>query len=185
MPDREVLISVDVEASGPSPSSGSLIAIGACPVDDAANGFYIELSPVPGVPWHADAEVVHGLSQPYLVVNGIEPVTAMARFAEWITVAAGDARPVMTGFNAAFDWMFVADYFHRYLGRNPFGISAMDLKAVYLGRFHVLNWSETTKRHVTRRLPVALPHTHNALDDARMQAELARVVLAFDDDGVA
>ena len=185
MPEREVLISVDVEASGPSPSTGSLIAIGACPVDDATNGFYAELTPVPGTPWHADAESVHGLSQTYLALNGSEPVTAMARFAEWIAAAAGDARPVMAGFNAAFDWMFVADYFHRYLGRNPFGVSALDLKAVYLGRFHVRRWSETTKHHVTSRLPVALPHTHNALDDARMQAELARALLAFDADGEA
>ena len=28
-----------------------------------------------------------------------------------------------------------------------------------------------------QRLPVALPHTHNALEDARMQAELARLLL--------
>ena len=185
MPVREVLISVDVEASGPSPSTGCLIAIGACPVDDGANGFYVEVSPVPGVPWHADTEAVHGLTQTYLALNGSEPVTAMTRFAEWIASAAGDARPVMVGFNAAFDWMFVADYFHRYLGRNPFGISAMDLKAVYLGRFHVAKWSETTKQHITSQLPVALPHTHNALDDARMQAELARAVLAFDRNGEA
>ncbi len=24
-------------------------------------------------------------------------------------------------FNASFDWMFVKDYFHRFLGRNTFG----------------------------------------------------------------
>jgi DNA polymerase III epsilon subunit-like protein len=182
--DREVLISVDVEASGPSPSTGCLVAIGACRVDDPDVGFYVELVPIPGVPWHADAEAVHGLSPTYLAQYGGAPEAAMARFADWIAEAAGDARPVMVGFNATFDWMFVADYFHRFLGRNPFGISAMDLKAVYLGRFHVPNWSETTKRHVTQRLPVALPHTHNALDDARMQAELARALLGFDHEGM-
>lgn len=184
MPDREILISVDVEASGPTPSTGCLIAIGACRVDDPSVSFYVELMPLAGVPWHADAEAVHGLSQAYLARNGVSPEDGMAAFANWIGEAAGQARPVMVGFNAPFDWMFVADYFHRYLGRNPFGISAMDLKAVYLGRFHVRHWSETSKQHVTRRLPMSLAHTHNALDDARMQAEVARVLLGGEPDEV-
>jgi hypothetical protein len=74
--------------------------------------------------------------------------------------------------------MFVADYLHRFVGRNPFGYAALDLKAVYLGRHAIAQWSETTKEHVRERYPVALPHTHNALDDARFQALLARQLLA-------
>jgi DNA polymerase III epsilon subunit-like protein len=183
VPDREVLISVDIEASGPSPSTGSLIAIGACRVDDREATFYAELTPLPGLPWHADAERIHGLSREHLADHAEAPEVAMARFADWLREVCGEARPVMVGFNAAFDWMFVADYCHRFLGRNPLGISAMDLKAVYMGRFHVAAWSATTKQDVTRDLPVALPHTHNALDDARMQAELARALLDFDPAG--
>ena len=133
------------------------------------------------MPWHADAEAVHGLSEAHLAEHGLEPDVAMARFAGWIAKAAGDASPVMVGFNAPFDWMFIADAFHRYLGRNPFGISAMDLKSVYLGRFYVRRWRETSKQHVTRRVPVSLAHTHNALDDALMQAELARELLDLDE----
>ncbi len=37
-PPDEVLISVDVETSGPTPGTGSLIAIGACPVFDPDRG---------------------------------------------------------------------------------------------------------------------------------------------------
>ena len=177
MPDREVFISVDVEASGPSPSTGSLVAIGACRVDDPDVAFYAELMPVSGVAWHADAEAVHGLSRATLAERGSSPEAAMASFAVWIEETCEGARPVMVGFNAPFDWMFVADYFQRYLGRNPFGISALDLKSAYLGKYAVRAWSETTKDHVIRRLPVKLAHTHNALDDARMQAELARALL--------
>lgn len=179
VPDREVLISVDVESSGPSPSTGSLIAVGACRVDDPGVAFYVEIRPIEGLPWSAAAESVHGLSQVHLSSEGSAPHEAISRLADWIARAAAGSRPVMVGFNAPFDWMFIADSFQRYLGHNPFGISAMDLKSVYLGRFQVARWSETTKQHVLRRVAVELPHTHNALDDARMQAELARHLLDF------
>ncbi len=42
-PRTEIRISVDVEASGPSPSVGSLLSIGACLVDDLDVAFYREL----------------------------------------------------------------------------------------------------------------------------------------------
>jgi DNA polymerase III epsilon subunit-like protein len=84
---------------------------------------------------------------------------------------------VFVGFNAPFDWMFVADYFHRYLGGNPFGVSALDLKALYMGKFDVARWAETTKRAIAKRIVVEGAHTHQALDDAREQAELARRLL--------
>jgi hypothetical protein len=48
---------------------------------------------------------------------------------------------------------------------------------VYMGRHHVRHWADTTKRHVLAVHPVARVHTHNALDDARMQAELATELL--------
>jgi DNA polymerase III epsilon subunit-like protein len=102
----------------------------------------------------------------------------MSAFAEWLEeVAPEGSAPVFVGFNAPFDWMFVADYFHRFLGRNPFGISAIDLKSVYMGRDGVRDWSQTTKRHVLAVHPVSRIHTHHALDDARMQAQLASALL--------
>ena len=173
----EVLVSVDVEASGPTPGTGSLIAIGACLVDFPENGFYCEIRPVDGLPWEASAEAVHGLSREHLALRGLEPEDAMTRFAAWVDAVAGPGRAVFVGFNAPFDWMFVADYLHRFVGRNPFGISALDLKALYMGRFSVPSWSATTKRHVATVVPGSLAHTHNALDDARMQAQLARRLL--------
>ena len=41
---------------------------------------------------------------------------------------------MFVGFNAPFDWMFVNEYFHRHLGRNPFGHVAVDIKAYAMGR---------------------------------------------------
>jgi DNA polymerase III epsilon subunit-like protein len=173
----EVLISVDVEASGPSPGTGSLIAIGACLVHDIDATFYRELLPIPGLPWDRSAERVHGLSRTHLAEHGEEPAVVMAAFVDWVAGVSGEGVPVFVGFNAPFDWMFVADYLHRFTGGNPFGYSALDLKAVYLARHRVARWAETTKRHIQVVHPVALAHTHQALDDARMQALLAVALL--------
>ena len=101
----------------------------------------------------------------------------MEDLARWVDEVGGAGRPVFVGFNAPFDWMFVADYCWRFLGRNPFGYAALDLKALYMGRDGIDRWASTGKADVTRRYPVTEPHTHHALDDARMQAALARRLL--------
>ena len=84
---------------------------------------------------------------------------------------------MFTAFNAAFDWMFIADYFERHLGRNPFGHSALDIKAFAMG-------SRATRRGRATSMDVlAAQHlggralTHNALADAQDQAELFRHLL--------
>ncbi len=173
----EVLISVDIEASGDSPSNGSLLSIGACLVDDPSVGIYLELTPVPDMPWSAEAEGVHKLTREHLERNGLDPAEAMRRLDGWVRDTAAGRWPVFVGFNAPFDWMFVADAFWRYLARNPFGISALDLKSLYMGSHGVSSWAQTRKVHVERRLGVHFEHTHNALADARDQARLAQVLL--------
>jgi DNA polymerase III epsilon subunit-like protein len=180
----EIPISIDVEASGPSPGTGSLLSIGACLVHDLATSFYRELQPIPGLPWERSAERIHGLSRVRLAELGATPADAMTDFVAWVaSVAPEDSMPVFVAFNAPFDWMFVADYLHRFVGHNPFGYAALDLKAVYLGRHGVARWAETTKEHVRARYPVDLRHTHNALDDARFQAVMARGLLEPRPDG--
>jgi hypothetical protein len=58
-------------------------------------------------------------------------------------------------------------------------MSALDLKALYLGRHlrDVRTWAETSSENVRARYPVDLPHTHGALDDAREQAAICRLIL--------
>jgi DNA polymerase III epsilon subunit-like protein len=104
----------------------------------------------------------------------------MQKFASWLSqsIPAGD--PIFVAFNAPFDWMFVNDYFHRYLGRNPFGHSALDIKALYMGRFGV-SWSETSMTVVGERYLGSRKLSHNALQDARDQAEIFRRIMGLDD----
>jgi DNA polymerase III epsilon subunit-like protein len=166
----EAFVSVDIEAAGPSPSRYALLAIGACLVADPERGFYAELRP-----WSLQADpeamAVHGLSLEALARDGEEPAAALVRLEEWLAAELLDARPVFVGFNAPFDWMFVADAFHRYLGRNPFGYAALDIKSLYTG-LRGVDWADANWERIAARygLPDSLPH--NALADARLQARL-------------
>jgi ribonuclease T len=173
----EVYISVDVETAGPNPNQYSMLSIGACLVDDPDRSFYVEIEPL------SDAVVdsslaVSGLSMEALSENGTDPATAMQQFADWVTeVAPAGTAPIFVAFNAVFDWMFVDDYFQRFLGRNPFGHSALDIKAFYLGMAGG-TWAGTSMR-VLSPLYLAGHHlSHNALGDARDQAGLFRTLRA-------
>lgn len=185
--DRPVtLISVDIEAAGPSPSSYAMLSIGACLIDvleidaSAARGpdhFYAELRPDRERQLDA-AMSVGGFTLEGLRASGTEPKAAMRAFADWIeSVTPQGSRAVLVGFNAPFDWMFVADYFDRYLGLNPFGHSALDIKAYYQG-VTGSTWAETSLPNVAERYGLTINLTHNALDDARDQAALFREVRA-------
>jgi ribonuclease T len=175
---EETWISVDIEASGPTPSTGSMVALGACLVDRPEVAFEALLRPMPAMAWSDEAEAIHGLSQTRLTADGLDPAEAMRGFVDWVDLAAGLSRPVFVAFNATFDWMFVADYAWRLVGRNPFGVSGLDLKALFMGRHldAVRRWSETTSDQVRKRYRVGLAHTHSALDDAREQAEMCRLI---------
>ncbi len=176
----ETWISVDVETSGPTPHTGSLLSVGACLVDDPERGIELLLRPEPGLPWDGTAEAIHRLDRATLERDGLEPAEAMVLLDRWIAqVVPEGSRPVFVALNAPFDWMFVADAFWRHLGRNPFGHSALDIKALYLGRHaaEVGRWSETARVRILERYPVTLPHTHTALADAREQAAIFRRIL--------
>lgn len=172
----DILISVDVETAGPYPGRYSLLSIGACVVADPSLTFYVELQPLsPDVV--PEALAVCNLSLETLAEKGRAPVEAMVSFAEWLnTIAPDGRRPVFVGFNAPFDWMFVNEYFHRFLGFNPFGHNALDIKSFYAGRTGA-RWPETSLRHVAARYGGVPSLSHNALADAIDQASLMAAML--------
>ncbi len=167
----EVYISVDVETAGPNPNQYSMISIGACVADDPDRGFYIELKPLSEA-FVDSALAVSGLSMETLLAEGVEPAAAMQQFADWVAeVAPAGTAPIFVGFNAVFDWMFVDDYFQRFLGRNPFGHSALDIKSYYLGLASG-TWAGTSMRFLSPLYLGGVHLSHNALGDARDQAKL-------------
>jgi ribonuclease T len=174
--DSEVYISVDVETAGPNPSQYSLLAIGASCVFLPEQNFYVELKPVNRA-FQAEALESCGFSLQELAAEGVDPAEAMQRFEAWLQeVTPSGHRPVFVGFNAPFDWMFVNDYFHRYLEHNPFGHTAIDIKSYYMGLAKV-PWSETTMQFLGKRYLNRPALIHHALKDALDQGEIFRKIL--------
>jgi ribonuclease T len=172
----EMYFSVDIEANGPIPGEYSMTALGACVVGRPEEAFYAELKPLHDR-FDPKALAIGGLSMDRLRETGEEPSAAMRRFVDWVRDVAGqDHRPVLVAFNATFDWMFVHWYLIKHVGWSPFGISGLDMKAFYMGMTGE-PWSATRKKDVTGQFPSSLPHTHNALDDAREQAEIFQKML--------
>lgn len=168
--EDELYISVDVEAAGPVPAEYSMLSIGACVVGVPEVSFYIELKPI-NDRFIPEALAVCGFSLEQLKISGIEPGKGMKSFRKWIEDAATDLMPVFVGFNAPFDWQFINWYFHVFLGSNPFGINAIDIKAYYMG-FSGSTWVNTSSSRLPSWLQPADHKKHNALDDAIAQAEI-------------
>ena len=166
----ELYISVDVETSGPIPAEFSLLSLGACVVGNINKNFYAEIRPL-NDNFIKQALEVSGLSMKELKIKGEKPAEAIGRFENWIKEVSGDNRPVFVAFNATFDWSFTHWYFIKFLERDPFGISGLDIKAYFMGKHNTL-WSETVKKKVRTFYPSKTAHTHNALDDAIEQAEI-------------
>ncbi|MBA4044178.1 MAG: DNA polymerase III subunit epsilon [Erythrobacter sp.] len=175
MSANEIFISVDIETAGPIPGEFSMLTIGACDAYRPDRTFECALKPT-SQNFDEDALQVTGLSLERLGREGLDPVEAMSSFAEWIHgICEEAATPVFVGFNAPFDWSFVNYYFHRYAGGNPFGFTALDVKALYMGATGS-SWSETSSKQIAKKLKPRSSGDHTALHDALYQAELFRAV---------
>lgn len=173
---EEFFISVDVETSGPEVGSYALLAIGACTLEEPRKTFYLELNPDKPA-FEVNALAVSGLSMEKLAREGMPASDAMQRFADWIlSVTPAGMYPLFVGFNAPFDWMFINEYFFKYIGENPFGHAALDIKSFFMGLKGV-PWSRTGMASISEHYLERKALSHNALEDAIQQAEIFRHML--------
>jgi hypothetical protein len=181
MSNRDIYISADIEADGPIPGGYSMLSFGfvvAATFDGEtfapsaeAETFYRELKPV-GKECLPEAIAASGLDRDELMRVGTEPVEAMSDAAAWVKSVAAGARPVLVGYPIVFDWMFLHWYFVTFCGESPFGFSgALDMKTMYQQKAHV-PLEGAGRNDLPSELRASQPHTHNALDDAREQAEI-------------
>lgn len=172
----EVYISVDVETSGPIPGEFSMLSIGACMVSNPENAIYLELKPA-SLRHDPESLAISGFCLDRLEDEGLSPQEAMCRFNEWVTSSCKpEQKAIFVGLNAPFDWSFVNYYFHKYIGYNPFGFSAIDIKAYFMGATGC-SWKETKSSHMVSKFRPESAPTHNALEDARFQAELFKLMM--------
>lgn len=176
MNNDELYVSVDVETSGPIPGEYSLLSIGACLVAEPSISIYVELQP-DSLTHDPEAVAVSGLDLERLEHEGLAPLEAMRSLDQWLKSSCQPGQKVVfVGFNAPFDWSFVNYYFHKYMGTNPFGFTAIDIKAYFMGAAGC-SWKETKSSQIAARLKPRSAPNHNALEDARFQAELFVLML--------
>jgi len=192
----DMYFSVDVEADGPIPGPFSMLSFGVAvagvrtaadrsdptqgfePFDPTARTFYRELRPI-SPDFDPAALAVSGLDRAALLAGGTEPAVALTEFDAWVRATAGEARPVVVGYPACYDWMFLYWYLIRFAGTSVFGHSGcLDLKTLYATKAGV-PLSGAVKARMPRHLLSRRPHTHHALDDAIEQAELCANLMAW------
>lgn len=157
---------VDIEADGPVPSRYSMLSLGACTL--GGEEFYVEIQPlVTASVNYGTVEFLreHGLDREKLITEGTSPHQAMFLFDQWLTKVSKGDKVRFVSDNAAFDSMFVFWYFHAFIGRNPFGFSALSLTSLYAG------FAKDTRRSNDYKKWRKTDHTHNALSDAKGNAE--------------
>jgi hypothetical protein len=178
---KDTYISADIEADGPIPGRYSMLSFGlavAATFDGetfepraADETFYRELKPI-GERCLPEAIAASGLDRDELLRVGADPAQAMSDAVAWVDLVASDARPVLVGYPVVFDWMFLHWYFVAFCDESPFGFSgALDMKTIYQQKARVL-LDAAGRNDLPAELRAARPHTHNALDDAREQAEI-------------
>ena len=154
-------IMLDIEADGAIPSDYSMISLGAIVVDESLDKtFYRCLQPI-SENYNPKALEVSGFSREETLTFE-KPKLVMQDFADWINEVCKD-RPIFISDNNGFDWMFVCWYFHHFLGANPFGFSSQNLGSLYKG---IVKDTFKNFKHLRKT-----KHTHNALDDAKGNAE--------------
>ena len=154
-------IMVDIEADGPIPGDYSMIELGAIVVDEKLDKtFHARLRPITD-DWKKEALEVCGYTRQE-TMEFDDPATVMFDFKHWIE-EINPRRPMFISDNNGFDWQFINWYFYHFIGSNPFGFSSTNLGSFYKGleRNFFVNFKHLRKTK----------HTHNALDDAKGNAE--------------
>lgn len=172
---QEVFISVDIETAGPIVSVHSMLTIGACLAYHPEIEFSVTIQPISDEAVQAALDVT-GLTLKQAEKEGLSPAEAMKQFAAWVKKNVPEGfTPVFVGLNAPFDWSFVNYYFLQYHGENPFGFTALDIKALFMG-VTGCSWHETKSSSIDKSVSPSLKGDHDALNDARYQAEIFRLV---------
>jgi DNA polymerase III epsilon subunit-like protein len=164
--------SLDVEADGPVPHLYSMVSFGFVNVYNPDISFYAEIKPISDK-YIEDALKVSGFNREQTLQFEL-PEIVMNRFENWVKYTKEILevnRLTVFADNPGFDWGYLNYYMHRFTGQNILGHSCRRINDYYAGAtkdpFNTNKWKSLK---VTK-------HSHNALDDARGNAEALKVIL--------
>lgn len=171
----EIYVSTDVEADGPIPGANSMLSFGSAAYSadkELLGTFSANLQLLPDARpdektmnwWKTQPEAWNACRE-----NLQEPEAAMHLYLKWLKSLPG--KPVFVGYPAAYDFMFVYWYLMRFTGESPFSHSALDIKT-YAMCLTGEDYRNSTKRTMPKAWFDDIPHTHQALDDAKGQGAL-------------
>jgi hypothetical protein len=177
----EIYVSTDVEADGPIPGPHSMLSLGSAAFQ--ADGtqvatFSANLEKLPGASGHPDTMRwwYKNVEAWNTARENLRPAQAvMKEYAAWLDGLPG--KPVLVGYPAAYDFMFVYWYLMNFVGRSPFSFSALDIKTMamtMLGK----DFYASTKSNMPRHWFGTIRHSHVALQDAIEQGVLFCNMLA-------
>lgn len=156
---------VDVETDGPIPGDYSMIQIGVVYMDPEGTfdkTFYGELRPISDNYQQSALDVCSLTREDTLQYN--DPKEVMQQLKNWIFEHhTGNRPPLFISDNNGFDFMFVAWYFHHFIGDNPFRHTSQNLNSIYKGMVGSVfkNFKHLRKTE----------HTHHPVDDVKGNAE--------------
>ena len=156
-------IVVDVESDDQSPATGSMVCFGAVLVSDLSKTFYGRTAPIVSI-YNTEALKISGFSRKEHEAFD-NPMKVMVEFEKWIN-SVSYGKPTFISDNPAFDWQWINFYFHKYLGRNPFGFSARRIGDLYCGMVR-----DASKNHEWKKKFRKTTHDHNPVNDAKGNAE--------------
>lgn len=174
----EIYVSVDIEADGPIPGDYSMLSLGSAAYDNDGNlisTFTVNIAPLEGANQHPDTMKfwrAHPEAWDAVQINQQTPDSAMDEYAAWLDAltAGAESTLVFVAYPAVFDFAFVHWYLIHFLGRDPFGFYALDLKTYAMAALDI-TFVETVKSNMPSEW-VNRKYSHLALEDALEQGEL-------------
>lgn len=173
---------VDIEADGPVPPLNSMLSVGmvGMVLDDSAQTFtevfeysanlkeLDEASPDEGTQaWWSKPEQAKAWKATRM--DPRDPEGVFRELNGKIESLKETHRLIFLSWPSNYDWQWINYYFHRFVGRNPFGHSARCIASYLWGMSGQLN-KDIDDVYMEKFMNPQYPHTHVALEDARSEA---------------
>lgn len=152
----------DVEATGASAITHSMIEIGFC--DEKLNTYNWRMRPLPGRRIDPGALKAIGVTAEE-ILDWPDPAIQMCHVGTFLQDMKSADRIQSWSDNPGFDWQFLNGYLHEFCGGNPLGFSTRRIGDLYAG--FTMDVKNATKWKKFRRTK----HTHRAADDAKGNME--------------